>query len=74
MSVYYCIKEHPTQEEKVCYLKKDAEFAASLAVSLEDPDACHFYCPAFKSSGCLCLQKYITENINKVFVLYNVRY
>jgi hypothetical protein len=55
-------KEPPTQEEKDCYLKKAAEFAASLAASLEDPDACRLYCPAFKSSACECLQKYITEN------------
>jgi hypothetical protein len=55
-------------------LKKAAEFAASLAVSPEDPDACHLYCPAFKSSGFQCLQKYITENGNEVFVMYNVRY
>jgi hypothetical protein len=48
MRVRYCIQEPPTHEEKDCYLKKVAEFAASLAVSLENPDACHLYCPAFK--------------------------
>jgi hypothetical protein len=68
MGVCYCIRELPTQEEKDCYLKKAAEFAASLAVSLEDPEACHLYFPGFKSSGCQCLQKYITENSNEVFV------
>jgi hypothetical protein len=57
---------------KDCYLKKAAEFAASLAVSLEDPDACHLYYPAFKSSGCQCSQRYITENNNEV--LYYVSY
>jgi hypothetical protein len=53
-------------------LKKAAEFTASLAVSLEDSDACHLYCPAFKSSGCQCLKKYITENNNEVFVLCEI--
>jgi len=41
MRVCYCIQELPTQEEKDCYLKKAAEFAATLAASFEDPDACH---------------------------------
>ncbi|PNF22840.1 hypothetical protein B7P43_G02171 [Cryptotermes secundus] len=55
-------KEPPTQEEKDCYLKKAAEFAASLAASLQDPDALRLYCPAFKSSACQCLQKYISAD------------
>jgi len=68
----YCVQEPPTQEEKDCYLKKAAEFAASLAASLEDPNACRLYCPAFKSSACECLQKYITENGNEVFLLCEI--
>jgi len=67
-----CIQELPTQEEKDCYMKKAAEFAASLALSLEDPDVCHLYSPAFKSSGFQCLQKYITENSNEIFVLCGI--
>ncbi|XP_021940778.1 uncharacterized protein LOC110840210 isoform X3 [Zootermopsis nevadensis] len=55
-------KEPPTQEEKDAYLKKAAEFAASLAASLQDLDACRLYCPAFKSSACRCLQKYISAD------------
>ena len=73
MKVCYCVQEPPTQEEKDCYLKKAAEFAASLAASLEDPDACRLYCPAFKSSACQCLQKYITENGNEVFCMWDIR-
>ena len=68
MGVCHCVQEPPTQEEKDCYFKKAAEFAASLAASLEDPDACRLYCPTFKSSACQCLQKYITENGNEIFL------
>lgn len=63
-----CVQEPPTQEEKDCYLKKAAEFAASLAASLQDPDALRLYCPAFKSSACQCLQKYISADGNEVFL------
>jgi hypothetical protein len=62
------VQEPPTQEEKDCYLKKAAEFAASLAASLQEPDVCRLYCPAFKSSACQCLQKYISADGNEVFL------
>jgi hypothetical protein len=62
------MQEPPTQEEKDCYLKKAADFAASLAASLQDPDAHRLYCPAFKSSACQCLQKYISADGNEVFL------
>ncbi|XP_069686673.1 uncharacterized protein [Periplaneta americana] len=54
-------KEPPTQEAKDDYLKKAAEFAASLAASLQEPDARRLYCPSvFKTTACRCLQKYIS--------------
>jgi hypothetical protein len=64
------VQEPPTQEEKDCYLKKAAEFAVSLAASLQEPDACRLYCPAFKSSACQCLQKYISADGNEVFLFH----
>ncbi|KAJ4429669.1 hypothetical protein ANN_21870 [Periplaneta americana] len=62
-------KEPPTQEAKDDYLKKAAEFAASLAASLQEPDARRLYCPSvFKTTACRCLQKYISGEGNYVSV------
>jgi hypothetical protein len=69
------MQEPPTQEEKECYLKKAAEFAASLAASLQDPEASRLYCPAFKSSACQCLQKYIlADGKCSVFISITVNF